>query len=211
MFDRQIYRQEALDRLVCPEELDCLFTLVCLPGWALPASITLLCLGALAWGVFGRIPEIVEGTGILIPVGQMRMPSDGPAPPPKVLAYFPLQTGKRVRTGMTARVTPGTHRREQNGSFRGTVVYVSDSLVTRDSAVRRIRDPSLASTLALPDVMIEAEIELELCDDTCGFRANSLGTPLGSTLVVRVTCAERTPLTYLFANLRSIALGSHLR
>jgi hypothetical protein len=52
MFDRPIYRKEALDRLASPEELDCLFIVVRLPRRGLLMAAGLLCLAAVALGAF---------------------------------------------------------------------------------------------------------------------------------------------------------------
>jgi hypothetical protein len=50
MFDRPLFRKEALDRLQSPEELDCPFTVVRPPRWVLLVGLGLLCLAVLAAG-----------------------------------------------------------------------------------------------------------------------------------------------------------------
>src|SRR5688572_25729322 len=69
---KQIFRQEALDRLSSPEGLDQLFSLVGMKSWVPLTALALLVAGAAAWAVLGRVPETVEGAGVLINPGQVR-------------------------------------------------------------------------------------------------------------------------------------------
>jgi len=66
---RQIFRQAALDRLSSPDQLDRLVAVSDPLGWlALTALIALLAV-VVGWGIFGKIPEQVEGKGILVSAG----------------------------------------------------------------------------------------------------------------------------------------------
>jgi hypothetical protein len=63
---RQIFRQEALDRLSSPEQLDQLMRVASPRAWAALAAVGLLLLMALLWGLRGTIPTTVEAQGILL-------------------------------------------------------------------------------------------------------------------------------------------------
>jgi hypothetical protein len=217
MSSRPIYRKEALDRLSSPEELDCLFTVVRLPGWALLASAGLLCLGALAWGTFGRIPEIVEGVGVLFPCDWEQEPrvrlterppewaagSGTSADDTKALLYFSPRAGRQICVGMAARVSLGARRGERGGSIRGTVKRVSAFPVTRDPTASMIGDAEFVQSLTLPDELTEVEIELERSDLARGLGRASAAPPQRIPIGARVTVADQAPLARLLAVLRS--------
>src|SRR5215210_6284680 len=69
---KQIFRQESIERLSSPEELDRLFTLVRIKAWIPLLTIGVLCAGVVAWAIFGRIPETVDGAGVLINPGRVQ-------------------------------------------------------------------------------------------------------------------------------------------
>src|SRR6185503_6580494 len=59
----------SLDRLASPEQLDQLMRVTDLRGWVALAATGVVLATALAWGVAGRIPENVGGTGMLVKSG----------------------------------------------------------------------------------------------------------------------------------------------
>lgn len=66
---KQIFRKAALDRLSSPEELDTLTQVTRPTGWLALLAVGLILGAALLWGVFGAIPTLVMGSGILIREG----------------------------------------------------------------------------------------------------------------------------------------------
>jgi HlyD family secretion protein len=58
-------RQAAIDKLASPEQLDVLIQVTSPAGWLALATIGVLLLGVVAWGVAGDIPTRVSGEGIL--------------------------------------------------------------------------------------------------------------------------------------------------
>lgn len=66
---RQLFRKAALDRLSSPEQLDRLVPISDTFGWLALLTLLLLLSAAVVWGVFGRIPDQVEGKGILVNTG----------------------------------------------------------------------------------------------------------------------------------------------
>jgi HlyD family secretion protein len=61
-----MFRQEALDHLSAPDQLDQLLRVVTLKSWIPLAVIAGGIFAALVWSVVGRIPVSVEGTGLLL-------------------------------------------------------------------------------------------------------------------------------------------------
>ena len=64
-----VFRKVSLDRLASPEQLDQLMQVTDPRGWVALAALGAILMTALAWGVMGRVPEQVAGTGILIKSG----------------------------------------------------------------------------------------------------------------------------------------------
>jgi HlyD family secretion protein len=64
-----VFRKVSLDRLASPEQLDQLMRVTDPRGWIALAAAGLVLVGALGWGIGGRIPENVSGMGMLVKSG----------------------------------------------------------------------------------------------------------------------------------------------
>ncbi len=67
--NRSVFRQTALEQLSTPEQLDQLIQITTPQGWLALLALGLLILAAIAWGFWGRIPDVVVGRGFLIRPG----------------------------------------------------------------------------------------------------------------------------------------------
>jgi len=67
----RIFRASALQRATSPEELDHLVAITKPSDWILAAVLTVTLVGAIAWGIYGRIPSRVSGQGILVGNGRV--------------------------------------------------------------------------------------------------------------------------------------------
>ena len=91
-----MYRSPALDHLSSPEDLNALQIVVTRRAWLASLACGVICLAALAWAVFGRIPVTVEGAGVLINPGNVRhvqSPADGQ------VAELMIEVGQAVNKG----------------------------------------------------------------------------------------------------------------
>ena len=66
---KQLFRKVSLERLSSPEQLDGLLRVTAPMGWLALVACAVLLAGALVWGVTGRIPEKVQGVGMLMKTG----------------------------------------------------------------------------------------------------------------------------------------------
>jgi HlyD family secretion protein len=76
----ELFRKSALDKLASPERLDVLMEVTSPKGWLALATIAAVLVAFIVWGVFGSIPERIDGAGILIRGGglrQLRASGDG--------------------------------------------------------------------------------------------------------------------------------------
>src|SRR5712671_718035 len=77
---RKIFREEALEHLSSPEQLDQLLQVVNPKSWIPIVTLGALLLVAILWSIFGHIPMTVEGEGLLVyprQVVSLQMPSAG--------------------------------------------------------------------------------------------------------------------------------------
>jgi len=63
---RRLSRQVTLERLSTPERLDALMEVTTPRGWLVLLALVLAVLAAIAWGVFGAVPETVSGRGLMV-------------------------------------------------------------------------------------------------------------------------------------------------
>jgi multidrug efflux pump subunit AcrA (membrane-fusion protein) len=99
-----IFRQEALERLGSPEQLDQLMPLTSLRGWVALGGAGFLLLVALLWGVFGTIETRVEGDGVLFRPAGIKVLE---APEAGVATGIAVEVGADVGRGqLLLRLTP---------------------------------------------------------------------------------------------------------
>lgn len=67
-----IFRENALAKLSSPEQLDQLIIITDKRGWLAILAVGLILIAALLWAVWGRLPIVVSGRGILIAEGGIR-------------------------------------------------------------------------------------------------------------------------------------------
>jgi HlyD family secretion protein len=67
----RIFRASALQRAASPDELDHLVAITKPSDWILAIVLTVGLAGAVAWGIYGRIPSRVSGQGILVGSGRV--------------------------------------------------------------------------------------------------------------------------------------------
>ncbi|MCY3637348.1 MAG: NHLP bacteriocin system secretion protein [bacterium] len=69
MQTNRIFRQASLDRMASPEQLDQIMTVTSPRGWIALATIGLILVGAVTWGIVGSLSEKVTGQGMLVRSG----------------------------------------------------------------------------------------------------------------------------------------------
>ncbi len=94
--DKPIFRQAALERLSSPEQLDQLVRVTQPMGWLALLALSLVILSALVWGILGRLPVQVAGSGILISKGGIH---DLVSPASGQVVDLYGQAGDRIEAG----------------------------------------------------------------------------------------------------------------
>lgn len=96
---KDIYRKVALARLESPEQLDQVMEVTAPKGWVALASVGVLMVVLVVWGLFGSIPEKVDAAGILLVQGgifQLDAPASGQVAEVTVREGDPVTRGQVV-------------------------------------------------------------------------------------------------------------------
>ena len=99
--DKKLFRQEAIDRLSSPEQLDQLVKVVDPKAWVPLVGLGILIFVGGLWGIFGRLPLNVAGQGVLVRprrVVQLQVPGGGRVLTLEVQPGDPVEEGQIIGT-----------------------------------------------------------------------------------------------------------------
>jgi HlyD family secretion protein len=126
----------------------------------------------------------------------------------EALAYVSALQAKDIRTGMDARVSPSTVKREEYGFIRGHVVFVADYPATSAALMRNFQNEQVAQVMAGSGPVTEVRVALERDAKTeSGFVWSSPGGPpvrisAGTLTVTEIVTQNRAPIVLLMPLLR---------
>ena len=194
--ESSLFRQEALEQISSPEQLDQLIQVVTLKDWLPLASIGFLVALALIWSIVGRIPVFVEAKGLLVQTNDSRSLIS--------VSYFPIASGKQIHPGDRILIIPETASADEFGGMEATVTEVSPYPVTQASALTQANGNQELAALVYTPASIE--VTSKLTPDTAtatGYHwAMSKGPDQklsGETPTrARVTLSERAPISFVF-------------
>lgn len=126
------------------------------------------------------------------------------------IAYFPVKTGKKIKSGMKLQVTPDTVRRERFGGILGVVTTTSTFPVTKTGAINVVGNSEVVDNLIRegePVIEVRSKLQLNSSNPT-GYEWSSSRGPdnleisNGTTTTVRVTLESQAPITFIFPILK---------
>lgn len=127
--------------------------------------------------------------------------------------YVPTAQGKKVRPEMEALVTPTVVKREEYGSIRGRVLFVSDAPVSRKTMLRFLGNEDLVDQLSRDGSPIGVYVELLDSDETeSGYvwtsgKGPSITIDRNSVCSVEIVTRRQKPITLVLPFLRKYLLG----
>jgi hypothetical protein len=189
MNDNSIFRQEALERLSSPEQLDQLMQLVSPKSWLSLVTLGSLLGLALLWSVVARIPVTTTGRGILVYSENSTHDLIG-------VATFSAGELSQIQPGMKVLMLPDVEGTQQAaGGITGEVESVSLPPVT---TLKALRQQNLADTKPT----IEVIAKLDRADNPSGYRWSASSRQMiplaGMPATARITIAEKAPITFVF-------------
>jgi hypothetical protein len=192
-----LFRQEALDKISSPEQLDQLLQIVSLKDWLPLASLGFVVAIALVWSIFGKVPLTAEAKGLLLP---------SPTDPGQLISvsYFPIEDGRQIQAGDRMLITPVTANFQEFGGIEAVVTQVSDQPVMRNSALQQVQNNEELLDLVYVPASIAVTAELQRDGTTAtGYQwSMSKGPNMrvagGVPTQGRVTLSERSPIQFIF-------------
>jgi HlyD family secretion protein len=158
--------------------------------------------------VAGRIVEVKKKVGDRVNNGEVLAIIEPPSSTIEPIVYVNSATGKRIKAGMEAQISPSTVRREEYGFMKGVVHAVGDYSVTPDALQAVVANPAVVQELL--GGTSKLEVRLSLVPDThtpSGYAwSSSSGPPFriegGTRVVVSVVVDRRAPITYVLPMLK---------
>ncbi|MEH1830128.1 MAG: NHLP bacteriocin system secretion protein [Nostoc sp.] len=163
---KSLFRQEALDRISSPEQLDQLIQVVNPKAWIPLATIGTFLVVALVWSIFGRLPITVTGQAILLRprrVVQFQSPSSGQLQTLNIQAGMEVKRGQAIGTIDQSQLQGQLRQQKEKLAAllsqtreRATLQQQQQGLQQRNlQQQRRILEKSLSDAQALAPVLRE--------------------------------------------------------
>lgn len=165
---RQIFRQEALDRLASPDLLDRPVRIVRPVGWIGLGILLTTALVALIWAATTTAPVKVTGLGVVQQVAGTSSANEESDQELVGALFIPSPDSWRVQPGMTVEIDLSTVRREKRGYLLGTVAEISPSPVSREALRQSLKDDQLVDRLTRNGVPFQTTISLGIDGETTG-------------------------------------------
>lgn len=194
-----LFRQEALEQLSSPEQLDQLIQVVRLKDWIPLTSIGFLVSILLGWSLFGRIPVDVQARGLLLQSADAQQLMG--------VSYFPIATGKQIQPNDAILIVPDTVQFQQDGGIWATVSQVSPAPVTREALLNRINGNQELADLVYQPASIEVVATLQTAATPTGYQWSIASGPEGALssqtpMTARVILREQSPIAFVFSFLQ---------
>jgi hypothetical protein len=192
-----LFRQEALDRISSPEQLDQLLQVVSLKDWLPLASLGFVVAIALIWSIFGKVPLTAEAKGLLL---------QNQTDPNQLISisYFPIEDGRQIHLGDRMLIIPVTANFQEFGGIEATVTEVSSQPVMRSSALQQVQNNAeLLDLVYVPaSIAVIAHLKPDAATATGYQWSMSKGPDMQLAGEVptqgRVILSERSPIQFIF-------------
>lgn len=126
----------------------------------------------------GRVLELMVDSGDVVTRGSQILSVEVTSEELMAVLFVPASSGKQVRPGMTARISPSTVKREEYGYMLGEVTWVSEFPATRRGMLRLLANEALVDSLVQEGPPIQVEVALAKDPSTpTGYRWSSSTGP----------------------------------
>lgn len=156
----------------------------------------------------GRVIEIKKRIGDSVASGEVIAVVEPEAAEMEPVVYVNSTTGKQIKPGMEAQVSPSTVKREDYGYMKATIAYVGEYPVTPQAVQSSVANQALAQELIGASAKIEVRAKLARSGGTAsGYAWSSSGGPSfrilsGTRVMVSVVVDRRRPITFVLPIIR---------
>jgi HlyD family secretion protein len=156
----------------------------------------------------GRLIEIKKRVGDAVTTGEVIAVVEPEAAEMEPVVYVNSTTGKQIKPGMEAQVSPSTVKREDYGYMRATIDYVGEYPVTPQAVQSSVANQALAQELIGQSAKLEVRARLVRNGQTpSGYAWSSSTGPSfriqsGTRVMVSVVVDRRAPITFVLPIIR---------
>jgi HlyD family secretion protein len=159
----------------------------------------------------GRVVALLAGPGQQLRPGDKLMTLEAAKAPVRFVGFIPLTEGKKVISGMEARISPSNVKSEEFGFMVGRIASVSDFASTPEELQRTFNNEQLAQKFSESSpfqVVVTPDLDPH---SPSGFRwTSSKGPPIsigsGTFCTLQVIVERRRPISYVIPTVKQ-ALG----
>ncbi len=187
-----LFRKSSLERVSSPEQLN-EYIKVTNPSLIaiLIGIFTILTAGAV-WIFSGGIPKTVDMQGVIV-----KDLKDSP----RVYCYVPVAASKRIKEGMSARVSPEDAPSSEYGYINGTVLSVSDDVVTAEYLNSKFDNPQTVLPLVSSSMQNGNVMEIEIgLGEWSNEKGNEVEIVEGTNCTVSAIVGETKLYELIFEN-----------
>lgn len=134
-----IYRIDPQEENNSVHKLDRMIIVTSKPQWLMLLGGVLIVIAAVVWICTGQITETVSATGLYHPSGHEKG---------EVLAFLPLQNGKRICSGMEVTLYASGYNQQEYGHMKGKITYVDNYVTSIEEMRKLLQNDSLVSAYA---------------------------------------------------------------
>ena len=156
----------------------------------------------------GRVLELMADRGDLVSPGTAILSMEVVSEELMAVLFVPASSGKQVKPGLTARISPSNVKREEYGFILGKVVWSAEFPSTSRGMLRLLANQELVNKLMKegPPIQIDVALERDPATPT-GFKwSSSRGPELeissGTLAVGSVIVREERPISLVIPKLR---------
>lgn len=187
-----LFRKSSLERVSSPEQLN-EYIKVTNPSLIaiLIGIFTILTAGAV-WIFSGGIPKTVDMQGVIV-----KDLKDSP----RVYCYVPVAASKRIKEGMSARVSPEDAPSSEYGYINGTILSVSDDVVTAEYLNSKFDNPQTVLPLVSSSMQNGNVMEIEIgLGEWSNEKGNEVEIVEGTNCTVSAIVGETKLYELIFEN-----------
>ncbi len=187
-----LFRKSSLERVSSPEQLN-EYIKVTNPSLIaiLIGIFTILTAGAV-WIFSGGIPKTVDMQGVIVKDLKNS---------PRVYCYVPVAASKRIKEGMSARVSPEDAPSSEYGYINGTILSVSDDVVTAEYLNSKFDNPQTVLPLVSSSMQNGNVMEVEIgLGEWSNEKGNEVEIVEGTNCTVSAIVGETKLYELIFEN-----------
>ncbi len=172
-----LFRKRALEKLQAPEQLDQLLTVTSPRSWLALFAIGGLLVAALLWSLLATVEVALDGNGVLVLNDETSDQSNHAQF--KAVIFVGIEDARRIHTGMTARISPATVRKEEYGLLDGRVTAVNPHPSDQAEMIAILGNDAYVQYLAAEGKLVAVHVDLYPNDETpSGYRwTSTIGPP----------------------------------